>query len=304
MKTTTVRGIACLSLFSTLFLFSCKKETTETELSPAQEEETVYSIAQSEAESEIIFNDVFDNVIGANNDVGIEGVGVFGRLSGDASSTGNNRLTGCYDITVTHLVQGQIFPLRIELDFGIGCTGKDGRTRSGKIITEYTGRLIVAGKSSTTTFEGYKVDSVTVEGSYTITNTGNATSRAFTIDVANAKLSRPNGSYLTWSSHRVITQSAGLGTPEFYMDDIFTISGNSTGELTTKRFATIWESNIIEALVKKFTCPWIAKGVVKTSRKNVSTNSNWMAILNYGNGQCDNKALLTINGKDQQITLY
>ena len=229
MKTTSsFNHLFCISLFSSILFFACKKETVETELSPEQQQETSAAIAQSEMESEIIFNDVYDNVIGASNEVGLEGTGIFGRLSTNQSTNETARITGCYNVTVTHTVQGQIFPLRIEIDFGASCKGRDGRTRSGKIISSYTGRLMVPGKSSTTTFENYKVDFISVEGSYTIRNTGSANTRQFSIEVSGVKLTKPNGSSSVRCSHRVITQTVGLGTPELHIDDIFTITGQSS----------------------------------------------------------------------------
>lgn len=289
-----------LSTFIFLTLFSCKKETSETD-TPQQQEEASVAATESEATAEIIFNDVFDNVVGVNNDVGLEGTGVFGRT---ASSTSNERIMGCHTVSITQLVQGQFFPLRITIDFGTGCTGKDGRTRSGKIITEYTGRLIVAGKSSTTSFENYKVDSLSIEGTFKITNTGNSSLRQFTVDVTGAKLTKKTGNYIKWNSHRVITQVQGLGTPEFYADDVFSLTGNASGELITNVFATAWESNIKEALQKRFTCRWINQGIVEVTRQNLSSGSKWTGILNYGTGDCDNKAVLTVNGIAHQITLH
>ena len=194
--------------------------------------------------------------------------------------------------------------MRIELDFGTGCPGKDGRVRSGKIITEYTGRLTLPGKSSVTVFKDYIVDSIRVEGTIKITNTGNANDRQFTVDITSAKLTKPNGDYTKWNSHRVITQVEGLATPDLSIDDVFTITGNASGEVKTNSFATTWESNIIEPLRKRFACAYISKGVVKIIRHNLSPDSKWVGVLNYGTGLCDNKATLTVNGVEHQIILH
>lgn len=300
MKTSFYRILltTCIVLFG---VFSCKKETSESEGTPQQQEASL-AASESEATAEIIFNDVFDNVIGANSQVGIEGVGVFGRMATTNETTGTQ---GCYTVAVTQLVQGQFFPLRIVIDFGTaGCTGKDGRTRSGKIITEYAGRLTTPGNTSTTVFENYKVDSLTIEGSYKIANTGNANMRQFTVDVTGARLSKPNNNFIRWNSHKIITQTEGLGTPDIHTDDVFTISGYSSGELSTKTFATAWESNIKEALQKRFTCRWISKGIVEVKRQNLNSDSPWLGNLNYGGGDCDNKAILTVNEITHQITLH
>jgi hypothetical protein len=304
MKTLSLsKNILPTILFLCLVFFACKKETSQNDLTAQEEEEASLAISESEAESEIMFNDIFDNVMGANNDVGLAGTGIFGRISTNSFATETARLTGCFILSVTRLVQGQDFPLRIEIDFGAGCPGKDGRIRTGKIITEYTGRLLVPGKSATTSFIDYTVDSIKVEGNLKITNTGNSNLRQFSFDVSGGKLTRPNGNYARWNSHKEITQLEGLATPEIHIDDVFGVTGYASGEIKTSSFATSWESNIIEPLRKRYSCSWLSKGVVKIIRHNLSPDSKWIGLLNYGNGTCDNKATLTVNGLDHQIIL-
>ena len=305
MKTISPFTRIIIIILSVSFLFfACKKETSQNNLSAQEEEQASLATSESEAESEIIFNEVFDNVMGVNNDVGLSGTGIFGRISTNNASAETARIMGCYVVSITHSIQGQDFPLRIEIDFGAGCPGKDGRVRSGKIITEYTGRLLVPGKSATTVFKDYTIDSVKVEGTLKITNTGNSTLRQFTIEVTGGKLTRPNGDYTKWNSLREITQVDGLATPDLNIDDVFTVTGHASGEIKTSRFATTWESNIIEPLRKRYSCAWISKGIVKVIRRNQTADSKWAAVLNYGNGTCDNKATLLVNGVEHQIILH
>ncbi|MFL5774511.1 MAG: hypothetical protein ACJ75F_15210, partial [Flavisolibacter sp.] len=60
---------------------------------------------------------------------------------------------------------------------------------------------------------------------------------------------------------------------------------------------------ITEALKKKFICHWISKGIIRMRRETLPATSPWVAILNYGNGDCDYLATLTINGVTHQIQL-
>jgi hypothetical protein len=303
MKTILLFARIITIVFSvSLLIFSCKKETSGSDLSEKEEEQASITTSESEAESESIFNEVFDNVIGVNNDVGLAGTGVFWRVGTNSNLT--ERVAACFVISITHSVQGQEFPLRIEVDFGAGCPGKDGRIRSGKIVTEYTGRLTVPGKSSVSVFKDYTVDGVKVEGTVKITNTGNITQRQFTVEIINAKLTEADGDYTKWNSRRVITQVEGFITPDLHIDDVFTITGSASGEVKTSTFATTWESNIIEPLRKRFACAYISKGIVKIIRRNQAADSKWVGILNYGNGTCDKNATLTVNGVEHQIILH
>jgi hypothetical protein len=301
--------LTTIALVAATLLISCQKDQSGEALSPQQEEQATSVAAESEAESEGSFDEVFDNVMGVNAEVGLGGTGVFGgRLSGDVLPGGRIEGTDsarCFTVTITQLVAGTAFPVRITTDFGAaGCKGRDGRTRYGKIITTYTGRLIEPGKSATTTFENYRVDSISVSGTHTITNTGTATTRQYTVEVTNAKLTRPNGNYIQRSARRVITQVEGLATPLIATDDVFRIEGAASGTAKRGTLAMSWESTITEPLIKRFSCPWIVKGKVEVIRRGQNRNSPWMGLLDYGTGSCDNRATLTVNGVVRQIILH
>jgi hypothetical protein len=294
------RFLIALTLFTVLCIFSCKKENSG--VSANDQSNASLSAAESNAEAEFVFNDVFDNVMGVNNDVGMQGTGVFGRLINTNSES--ERPLGCFTVTFNQLAAPATFPLKIVIDFGTGCEGKDGHIRKGKIIAEYTGRLIVPGKSASVTFEGFWIDSIQVEGKETIANTADAGGRQFTIDVTGAKLGKPNGNYTAWNNHKVITQTDGLNTPDFALDDTFTIEGSSAGQLKKYDLLATWQSSIESPLVKKFLCRWIVQGKIKTTLGASSANNQWVAELDYGSGTCDGKATVTINGSTQEISLH
>ena len=284
--------VAITLFFSLLLVVSCQKETSNGTEEQQQIEASQVS-SESDAEAEITFNDVFDDAMGANDEVGVEGVP--GTM---------NRLNPCYTVTITRLNPPDLFPVKIVVDYGTtGCVGIDGHIRRGKVITEYTKRLLVPGAVATTRFDGFYVDSIKVEGVHKITNTSTSTAtRQFTVDVIEARLTRPSGNYVEWSGHKVITQFEGLATA-IPLDDIFRIEGSSHGRLKRGALLVSWESNIIEPLIKKFSCRWIVKGRVRTVRTNTATTDRWVAVLDFGTGDCDNKAVITINGVSRQITL-
>jgi hypothetical protein len=279
-------------LFSLLMFVSCQPENSQTITEEQQQIEASTVSSEADAEAEIVFNDVFDDAMGVNDEVGIEGTGTL------------NRINPCYTITVTRLNPPDLFPVKVVIDFGtIGCLGIDGHFRRGKIITQYTRRLIVPGASATTTFDGFYVDSIKVEGTHKITNTSSTNNeRQYTVDVTGAKLTKPSGNFVEWRNHKVITQIEGLGTVA-PIDDIFRIEGSAGGKVKKGALLVAWESNILEPLIKKFSCRWIVKGKIKTVRPNSTANSPWIAVLDFGSGACDNQATITINGVSRQITL-
>jgi hypothetical protein len=302
-KISSPTQLIALTFLALLLAVSCKKEKSgQTSLTPQEEEAAVTASSESSIEQELVFNDVFDNVLGVNSEVGLGGTGVFGRsVNGREYGVDSAR---CFTVTVTRLSATEPFPVSILIDFGSGCTGKDGHTRSGKIHTEYSGRLTVPGKSATTTFDGYKIDSLSIQGVHKLTNTTSGGKRQFTIDITEAKLTQPNGNYAQWSGHRELTQTEGNLTPDIALDDQFTLTGYASGKVKKGDHLYAWKSEITEPLLRKFTCRWISSGILEVRRETLPAGSPWAGRLNYGAGTCDNKATLTINGATREIILH
>lgn len=281
-------------LFCLVMIASCQKERSQNGTVEQQEMEASKISSESDGEAEIIFNGLFDDAIGVNSEVGIGGTGIFGRIA------------GCPDVIIDRLHATDPFPVKVTLDFGVnGCIGVDGHYRKGKIITIYTNRLLIPGAIATTTFHGFYFDSTKVEGTHKIVNTSPVTvppGRRFNVTVAGGKLTRPNGNFIEWDSEKVITQTEGLGTI-VPLDDVFKIEGGAHGKVKRGPLVVLWQSTITEPLVKRFNCRWIVKGRVRTVRATLNPTSQWVAVLDFGLGTCDNQALLVINGVPHQITL-
>src|SRR4051794_24943205 len=83
--------LAAVLLFATILFFSCRPEHSG-DLTPAEEEQANLASSQSDAEAETVFNGIFDDAFGVNNDAGIQGTGIFG-----------SSLPPCLNITIFHL---------------------------------------------------------------------------------------------------------------------------------------------------------------------------------------------------------
>ncbi|MDB5206485.1 MAG: hypothetical protein JWR72_1560 [Flavisolibacter sp.] len=304
-KLSLTTQLTTVAFAATILFTGCKKEASDA-LSAQEEEQAATYSTESEAESEVAFNDVFDNVMGVNAELGTGGVGIFGRVASENGRVVNvDSLPRCVTVTIVPQTPG-VFPKTVTLDFGAGCFSH-GHLRSGKIKTVYTGRLIEPGSSATTTFENFKMDTISVEGTHKVINTTGSTpgsnQRQFKIEVIDGKLTKPNGNYVQWSTVRINTQIEGNGSV-IPADDIFRISGIANGKVKRNNIIILWNSEIIEPLIKKFICPWISKGRIRTVRQSLPANTPWAAILDYGTGNCDNQAMLTVNGNTHQITLH
>ena len=306
MINSLTRVFIAITLFSTTILFSCKKEDSSAG-TPAEQKEFASAASESDAEAEVVFDDVFNNVMGVNSNVALGGTGVFGGANYNSGTGGEIRngvsgvdsLTQCYVVTVTNLSTASVFPIKVVIDFKAGCVGRDGKTRKGKIITIYSDRLIHAGATAITTFEDYYINGIKVEGTHKISNKSTASTRIFHVLITGAKLSKSNGDFSQWNSEKTIAQIEGVGTVITPLDDIFKITGAASGSVKRGDKFFQWATVITEPLIKKYACRWIVKGTIALKKSNTS-----VAVLDYGTGNCDNKAYFTVNGQVTEITLH
>jgi len=287
--------LAGLMIFS-----SCKKDNNinnTTDPNPA----VTIDAAQSDVIADAQFDDVFNITMGvqasdAGEEMGIgTGAGVIYKPAGSDGTLSPDSTSRCFTVTVTPKTL-HVFPKVITIDFGTGCLGKDGKLRKGKIISTYTGPMFIPGNTTTTTFEDYNVDSFKIEGTHMVENTSTSNKKSWTVKVVNGKITNTiTGNWRQWDGTREHTQNEGNGTPLYLLDDVYEITGNSNGSNSN---GNSWTSTITQPLIRKFTCPWIAKGQVKITR-----NAN-NAVLDFGDGSCDNKATITINGISHIISLH
>lgn len=296
--TGTLAALLTTALVTGLFLTACKKEDSEA-TGTAGKEEFAAAASGSDASAEEVFDDVFNNVMGVSAEVGIGGTGVFGRAAVSSGRLEGTDSAACYVVTTKQLNTATRFPLQITIDFGSGCTARDGRTRKGKITVVYTGNLFILGNSATTTFDNYYIDNIMVEGTHKLTNTGTPDKKSYTTQVTNAKLSLLNDNYIKWNSLKTVTQVEGGSTPLIALDDAYNITGQADGSVQMNGKYFQWSTAITAPLLKRFTCPWIAKGTLSLMKGNDA-----VAVLDYGTGTCDNKATFLVNGVIHEITLH
>lgn len=295
MKHSFLTSTSAVFLAAAIFVIGCNKETS---LSTAITEEAIAltNSTQEDALADITFNDVFEQTMGTSDDYSIPEIGLGG--AGDGVSIGLDSVDNkCFVVTISPRDRG-VFPKTVTINFGATeCVGKDGKRRKGKIITVYSAPMVTPGATATTRFDGFFVNGVKIEGTHIAKNNSTSNVRIFTRTVENGKLTYPSGDYVEWRATHTNTQVAGLGTPDFPFDDEFTITGGAKG--VNKRDGKVieWSRLIAEPLHKAFKCRWFDAGVVKITRNDKHS------LFNYGNGNCDNKATITIEGVSKEITL-
>jgi hypothetical protein len=197
---------------------------------------------------------------------------------------------GCPTITVTP--DDKTFPRKVVIDFGERCEGKNGHIRKGKIVVNQTAPMYEKGAIRTLTYEGYFVDDAKVEGSRVTTNKG---AGALTHEI-DSKITFPDGKFITKKATHTVKQIEGADTPLIRLDDVFAITGSAEG---INRNGIAYKAEITKPLIKRRSCPWIAKG-----EKVVTQGENTLTI-NFGNGDCDRFAKVTLpDGTTKQIKLH
>jgi len=292
--------LLAFSLIGALTFTSCKKEesisplNTTTETDPVELAVTQEATAE-DAATEAQYDDVFNITASMNKSEVGEDLGVSANVSGlsELGSTTTNPAR-CFTITVVPNIP-HVFPKTVTIDFGTGCLGRDGKYRKGKIVSIYTNPMVVPGAKVSTTFIGYHVDSFKIEGTHITENTSFSNMQGWKVKVIDGKITNTNTNrWRKWNSVKDVLQVTGNGTPNFPLDDIYKITGNATG---SNSGGHTWSSQIVDPLIKKFVCPWIVKGTVRLMRDGRT------ALLDYGNGNCDNQAIIYINGVPHIITL-
>jgi hypothetical protein len=295
--------LLAFSLIGALTLSSCKKEeslapqtqTETTETDPVQLAAT-QEVSAQEAETEAQFDDVFNITASMNTSQVGEDLGVRANVSGlfELGSTSTTNTTPCFTITVVPNIPG-VFPKTVTIDFGNGCLGRDGKYRKGKIVSIYTNPMSVPGAKVSTTFIGYQVDSFAIEGTHITENTSTSNMQGWKVVVINGKVTNVNTNrWIKWNSTKNVLQIAGNGTPHFPMDDIYKITGNAR---SVNSGGHTWTAVVTDPLIKKFSCRWIVQGTIRITR------DGRVAFLDCGDGRCDNRAVIIINGVRHVIYL-
>ena len=203
----------------------------------------------------------------------------------------SNNILACADVTVT---PQNGFPKTIVIRFDSTCVSARGIVRKGVIRIVISDSLRTSGSTAVMTFERYFVNNFKREGTHTWTNTSQPGRKSWQRKLEGGKIISPIGKFWLHESIKDVVQTAGISTARL-MDDIFLITGNAsaTNAAGAKRTATI-----LTALQKKYVCRNIDKGSIKFQ------GPNHIVLLDCGNGDCDNIATISINGRPSRtITL-
>lgn len=269
--------MALALLLGSSFLTGCKKDQ---ELSPAEKQEFVSAQATVEVLTEI---QSLNNMVMSLPTSGNPGGRMAGIQGTDCGlvSTQTDESTGLGTITV---------------DFGTGMTC-GGRLLKGKIVYS-----IGEGSSENTLYQisarfvGYEAEGKKLDGNYTI-GVGyldNESSFVYHYDFKDASLTYKDGTQVKWNSSYILNMKFNVNQANNTATLNISVTGGVTG---VSREGLAFSANVTSPLLLDNTCQ---KGYTKGTYL-IKLAGHPDALLDFGNGECDNVASLIINGKSQQI---
>ncbi len=283
-NTNKVLSVTALAIGAITIFFACKKD----DKAGADEKRDNQTIAAAQKETEInaAYEDAFGVVLDANS--------FHTGLNGQArKAPGAPNTARCRGTVEFYPVDHTTFPKTVVIDFGAGCTDPVGPTRKGKIKIVVSKLFFTTGAVAEVTFENYFVNDIKVEGKQTLTNLSGTSGFGYSYTVAGGKLTYPDGKIYEYAGTRNLMQKEGSATPFDIDDDVYELTGNATLKDSSVT-ATVTINN---ALVRKLSCAYVGKGIL-----TVTANGH-AAKVDYGAGECDNKAVLTVGDKTKEITL-
>lgn len=193
--------------------------------------------------------------------------------------------------TVTTTVSGNIWTSVV--DFGTtGCQYHNGAMLRGQIIISGSTDFQQSPYVWTYNFNNFYYNNILVEGTKTLSRTIQATDALATphpvvvIDL-DLDITLPNGNTYARTGTRTRELIEGYDTPLIFLDNVYHITGN----WSTTGANHSYTSTITTPLRVEIACAYkLVSGIITINRNDHT------AVLNYGDGHCDNIATISIDG--------
>ncbi len=174
----------------------------------------------------------------------------------------------------------------------------DGRKRRGSIFVSYNGRYTDPAQVHTIFFDNYFINGTQLLGTILTTRvdttiTGNWYYNVQVDDSLNMSQDPLQSQFVIWTGNLVRKWIAGYGTND-RNDDVFSISGSAT---LVRPSGHSFAFGISTPLQMAIGCDFAESGVVNV------TGVKGPRVLNYGDGNCDHNAQLSIGTNVYPLTL-
>ena len=203
----------------------------------------------------------------------------------------------CFEVTVHDNDNGEFWPRSWTFAYtDEECVDCFGNTKSGSVNVVLTDFWKNEGSSRTITFEDFSINGNKLEGTRNILNTGfndlqNLTFERSSLD---ASYSKADTATMTWESNRTVEMIAGYET-FIAADDEYMVGGGASGVNFDGNSFTV---TITDELYYKKCARFPVSGSITIEVEGESS-----IYINYGKGECDNVADMTVDDVTTEITL-
>lgn len=244
------------------------------------------------------FNDVFEQLNAA----------VSSEMALDEMTEPSWDLSGTLCATVTLEPLGTSFPKTLTIDYGSGCIGPDGVTRTGKIVATISGNFRNEGTSINLIFDGFMTGQYALAGTDSISNNGtngsgdpvfNEMLRNVVVSWGTQQIRWEADLNRTWTEGEetnFTTDTVG-GTLNMagLIDDVFELTGSASGNDANAHPFTLQTTT---PLVLQTGCAFIRQGTLTVSPANFNEG-----LVDFGAGECDRQATMEVDGEVFNFTL-
>lgn len=304
--------LLALTLVASISLWSCKKEETTNPTETLDQDVTNSSIETA------------DEVDEQSDQIQSE-VTELEQFAGDAINAARTHRTITFKkcATATISKDATAGTRTVIIDYGTGCSDSSAASngvtisRTGKITIVYTGKWNEQNTVKTITFLNFettvtrngKTFTRTVNGTRKVTNLSTISfnngalsgtpkfryENNFTIKLPAIDDDRPEKT-VAYKSDKTKTWTKGFGSRNPF-DDVFTVTGTFSG---VNRKGVTYSAEVLEAITMKTEC-WKSAIFMPAAGKVKYTTDRGDATVNYGDGTCDKKVSVEINGKTYEF---
>lgn len=203
----------------------------------------------------------------------------------------------CFSVTVTPNENGDFWPRKWTIAYAEnGCTDPRGNIRKGAIQFELTKFWKLDSSLRTVEYKNYYFNENKYEGTLSIENTGMNEDSMYTFrrKFENGVLWRGDSAQMTIDCEKYVVMPNGYETWVF-ADDEYDVTGGANG---VDFEGLAYTMQITTQLHYRTGCFFPVSGVLIIETEGKST-----ATIDFGNGECDNLATLTVDGESTEIEL-
>ena len=190
------------------------------------------------------------------------------------------------------------FPKTITIDYGESyCETYHGAMKKGKIVIEITAPLIYPGSIRRVSFEDFYINEHKIKGTKALINKGfnDAGNLNFDVTLTDGEIIFPDGRIATRESIHNREWTKGIEKPKYWWDNEWLLSGSSTG---SHRDGKTYVNTITEPILIKAMCHFAVSGTMELLIQN-----QFLLVLDFGDGECDRIATLTLGDIVWEIEL-